>query len=217
MANPILAQKKDKSVADAIKTAFKDGKFTVEDLGPLLKAALDGNVVSDVEYRDLKRFMRTESRLGVHHRLSIEWFLAIHYPLEGPFTFPGDVALLEGGTPLGNQACAALVQHSQPIGMAVTWREGIAVRDNDHLIAKGTALATFEDGFYPNRKTGNHVAYYISQDARGITVMDQFEGKDEISSRVMLFKGKKSNGLFHDPSNNGDALSVIMKKMSKRK
>jgi hypothetical protein len=88
------------------------------------------------------------------------------------------------------------------------------VKGNGKHIRKGTAVATFEDGFYPNRSHGNHVAYYISQDAKGIQVMDQWYEKDndKIGTRTMRFKGKKANGLYINPSNNGDALSVIMHK-----
>jgi hypothetical protein len=43
--------------------------------------------------------------------------------------------------------------------------------------------------------------------------MDQWKGKEEgVTSRLMTFNGKRANGLFFDPSNNGDALSVIMKR-----
>jgi hypothetical protein len=119
---------------------------------------------------------------------------------------------VEGAPMIGSHQCAALVQSSQPIGLTSTWREGIPVRGNGPLIKRGTAVATFEDGFYPNRNHDNHIAYYLSQDARGIDVMDQWSGKGGISSRKMLFKGKKPDGLFKDPSNNGDALSVIMRK-----
>lgn len=212
MANPILARKADQSVATAIKTAMKDGKFSGADLARVVRETLDGKAVSDLEYRDLKRFLRTERRLSRFDHGAIIAFLQLWYPLEGPFIYPRNVDLLEGAKPLGNGECAALVQHSQPIGKAATWREGIGVKGNDHLIKKGTAVATFEDGFYPNRRYDNHVAYYLSQDANGITVMDQYGGKDDISSRVMRFRGKRSNGLYNDPSNNGDALSVIMRK-----
>ena len=42
-------------------------------------------------------------------------------------------------------------------------------------------------------------------------VMDQWAGKKTISSRLMRFKGKNKDGTYPDPSNNADALSVIMK------
>jgi hypothetical protein len=51
----------------------------------------------------------------------------------------------------------------------------------------------------------------MSQDASGITVMDQWvsTSKPTISSRKLFFKGKNRDGTFVDPSNNGDAFSII--------
>ena len=79
-------------------------------------------------------------------------------------------------------------------------------------IAKGTAIATFVNGRYPNLPHGNHAALYISQDAGGIWVMDQWKGdpnKPKVSKRYLRTKGKWKNGTFVDPSNNADAFSVI--------
>jgi hypothetical protein len=212
MANPILARRADKSLAKVIKAGFKDGSFTMAELNQVFKEAMDGGVLDDQEYRDLRRFLRKEQRLTFLDRLLMEMFIHANYPMEGPFLYPGNIDDLEGAAPLGSHQCAALVQSSQPIGLTKTWRQGIPVRGNENLIVKGTAVATFEDGFYANRAHDNHVAYYISQDSSGIKVMDQWSEKGEISSRVMGFKGTRADGLFPDPSNNGDALSVIMRK-----
>lgn len=217
MANPLLTRKADRSIAGAINAALRDRVFSGDDLVNVLRAAYDGHAVSDVEYRDLKRFIRTESRLAELDRVVVETFLALFYPLEGPFLYPGNVDDLEGTSQLGDGECAKLVQLSQPIGKANNWRAGIKVQGNGHVIARGTAVATFEDGLYPNRDPhtrdeGNHVAYYLSQDSAGIRVMDQYPQKDDVSSRVMPFKASRSNGLCQDPSNNGAALSVIMRK-----
>jgi hypothetical protein len=207
--NPILAKRPDRSITVAVRKALVDGKLNRWDMIDILVAALDGGKVTDVEYRDLKRLMRVQTGLGYLNG-KIEDFLEEHYPLEPLGRFPGNVDLLEGGRKKGNHACAALVQSSQPAGQASTWREGIQVRGN--VIAKGTPVATFEDGFYPNRLHDNHVAYYLSQNNKGVQVMDQWSSKPSISSRTMAWLGKRHNGLFVDPSNNGDALSVIMRK-----
>jgi hypothetical protein len=121
------------------------------------------------------------------------------------------VESLEGKPLVGSHQCAVLVQHYANAPLAVQWKEGEAVKQNGK-IAKGTAVATFVGGKYPNAKKDNHVAFYIKQDAVGIYVMDQWAGDKEkptISSRRMRFKGKNATGKFIDPSNNGDALSVI--------
>jgi hypothetical protein len=78
-------------------------------------------------------------------------------------------------------------------------------------IAKGTAIATFANGKYPNKPTGNHAAFFISQDAAGIWIMDQWsgEGKKTISKRHIVKNGKRKDGTFVDPSNNAEAFSVI--------
>ncbi|RYH65631.1 MAG: hypothetical protein EON54_05515 [Alcaligenaceae bacterium] len=87
------------------------------------------------------------------------------------------------------------------------WREGATVKGN-LLLTKGTVIATFVNGKYPNKPTGNHAALYVSQDASGITVVDQWTGSGAIRKRVLFFKGKDKNGNLINPSGNGDAFSV---------
>jgi hypothetical protein len=218
VVNPIFAKKADKSVADAIKKAMKDGHLSASELRDIALAALDPvkgktgrPVVDDVEFRDLKRFLRQETRLSTGDRIALEAFLALSYPTKGPFVYPGDPLQLEDSAPKGTGQCAALVQATVAVGLAHTWREGIRVQGNGHLIKAGTAVATFVDGYYPNNAHDNHVAYYLEQDASGVTVMDQWVGK-RVGSRLMKFKFRHRDGLYIDPSNNGAALSVIMTK-----
>jgi hypothetical protein len=47
----------------------------------------------------------------------------------------------------------------------------------DLTIQKGTAIATFVNGKYPNNSHDNHAAFYISQDAGGIWVVDQWKSQ----------------------------------------
>jgi hypothetical protein len=134
--------------------------------------------------------------------------------MSGPFVY-SKVDDLEGQAKVSNHACAALVQYftRAPGSAKTTWREGITVRGNGAAIKKGTAVATFVNGRYPNTLHHKHAALYLEQDAAGVWVMDQWEGdsKPTISKRRMAFQGKTSDGkAFIDPSNNGDALSVIM-------
>lgn len=106
-------------------------------------------------------------------------------------------------------SCASLVQHYTRVGRTSKWKEGEAVKGNTG-IKKGTAIATFVDGEYPNLAHGNHAALYVSQDANGITVVDQWEGLPKPHKRVLGFKGKTADGTaWEDPSNNGDAFSII--------
>ena len=83
--------------------------------------------------------------------------------------------------------------------------------DNKDL-SPGTAIATFENGRYPNRPHGNHAAFYLRQVAKGIYVVDQWrnmENKPTISRRFIRAKGKNRTGQYIQPSDNADAFSVI--------
>jgi hypothetical protein len=139
--------------------------------------------------------------------------------MSGPYVYD-KVDDLEGTARVGNEQCAGLIQHyTAGVGQTLYWTNGKHVRGNGLSIAKGTAVATFMnesvegEGYYANAKHDNHVAYYISQDTYGVKVMDQWKAKNKptVSSRTMFFLGKKADGSYVDPSNNGDALSVIMK------
>jgi hypothetical protein len=136
----------------------------------------------------------------------------------GPFIY-AKVDDLEGQAKVSNKSCASLVQWytKAPGDAKETWREGIKVRGNEGKIKKGTAVATFVNGRYPRTLHNKHAALYIEQDASGIWVMDQWEddtSKPTISKRRMAFKGTHPNSTSYiDPSNNGDALSVIMSEL----
>ena len=104
-------------------------------------------------------------------------------------------------------SCAALVQHYSRVGPTANWREGARVRTSD--VQRGTAIATFVNGVYPNLSSGNHAAFFVSKDPDGIWVVDQWEGLDRPHKRKMSYKGKADDGNWADPSNNGDAMSII--------
>ena len=115
------------------------------------------------------------------------------------------------GEPLvGSKQCVALVQHYALAPKTSLWTQGVQAKGST-MLTKGTALATFVDGKYPNKSHGNHAALYVSQDTTGIWVMDQWAGdtdKPTISKRRMKFKGMVGTA-YIDPSNNGDAMYVI--------
>lgn len=119
-----------------------------------------------------------------------------------------NVEALEGTSKIGSGACPLLVQHYAHAPQVSRWKEGARVIGNTSL-AKGTAIATFVNGTYPSQPHNNHAAIYISQDANGITVMDQWTTKAEVSSRYIIRKGKSPSGGYIDPSNNADAFSAI--------
>ncbi len=118
-----------------------------------------------------------------------------------------DADKLENGELVGSKQCVALVQHYAKTPASSLWKEGKAVKGNI-LLKKGTAIATFVGGKYQNNSTGNHAALYLSQDGNGIWVVDQWSRSGTIKKRLLKFKGMKDK-VFVDPSNNGDAFSII--------
>lgn len=107
------------------------------------------------------------------------------------------VSGLEQQPKVGTHECVALVREYTNAPPSSTWRQGAAVLDNMN-IEKGTAIATFIDGKYPNKKTGNHAALFLRFDPYGFWVMDQWRsdiGKPKISSRLIKVKprGKASD------------------------
>jgi hypothetical protein len=105
------------------------------------------------------------------------------------------------GKAIGSGQCVALVQAWCGTPNTGSWREGVKVRGNDHLIQKGTAIATFEDGQYANRSSGNHAAIYMGQNETGIQVIDQWSGQAP-HRRTIRWEGR-------GVSNDGDYFSVI--------
>ncbi|NML61626.1 BPSL0067 family protein [Massilia sp. RP-1-19] len=128
-----------------------------------------------------------------------------------PYIYP-HARLLNGKEKVGDKQCVALVRHFTKAPPSSTWRAGETVIGNTSIVS-GTGIATFEDGRYPNKKTGNHTALYLYQVSDGIYVVDQWPGdtvqKPNISQRYIPGLGKDESGKFINPSNNADAFSVI--------
>ncbi len=128
-----------------------------------------------------------------------------------PYVYP-KVDDLDGHDLVGTRQCVALVQAFAGAPRTAEWKQGATVR-GQWLLAKGTAIATFQDGVYKGRPHGNHAALYLSQDQGGIWVIDQWKNDDpdhtKISRHYLRFKGIGKDGRWVDTSNNGDAFSVI--------
>jgi hypothetical protein len=135
--------------------------------------------------------------------------------MSGPFVY-SKVDDLQGKPKVGTGECAVMPQWyaKAPGDAKETWRAGIRVKGNGLLIAKGTAVGTFVNDRWPRTKHHKHAALYVGQDSLGVWVMDQWGDNDvkpTISKRQMRFLGMTADGkAFKDPSNNGDALYVIM-------
>lgn len=125
---------------------------------------------------------------------------------------------LEGKAKLGDGNCVALVQALTKVGHTSTWRPGERVMDAVTL-APGTVIATFENGRYPNRQTGNHAALYLYSGPRSqktgkpqyIVVIDQWKRKPHISARSIYPRGAqlRSAGNSIDDSDNAEHFYVV--------
>ncbi|MBV8634634.1 MAG: BPSL0067 family protein [Burkholderiaceae bacterium] len=117
---------------------------------------------------------------------------------------------LEDTEMVGSTQCVALVQKYAGAPATLAWKQGESVV-NSKSIQKGTAIATFVNGKYPNQRSGNHAALYVGSGIGGIYIMDQWKNKDggKVTSRFIQCLGKDKNGKFKRPSNNADAYSII--------
>lgn len=105
----------------------------------------------------------------------------------------------------GNTECVEFVRQTLNLPHTSLWKEGKKVTKGDLTIMKGTAIATFVDGKYPQTgNTGKHAAVYLGQDETGIIVLDQWRNQGKVKKRTIPFKPRRS-GL----SNDGNAFSVI--------
>lgn len=120
-------------------------------------------------------------------------------------------AVVDGGN------CVSLIKEFAPglTGLStMTWREGARVLGN-RAIARGTAIATFENGRYPRRGAGqgNHAAFFLWHTSDGFWIMDQYRYANPprlyIGKRFLPKLGKNKDGSFVNPSNNAEAFSVI--------
>jgi hypothetical protein len=122
------------------------------------------------------------------------------------------VDALQGQALVGAGDCVELVKQFAP-GLkgkfASTWRAGAKVIDTKEL-KRGTAIATFVDGKYPDNKTGQHAAFFLAHAGAAIWVMDQWKGdkaKPTVSKRLVYPGGPAS--LNAALSNNANAFYVI--------
>jgi hypothetical protein len=110
------------------------------------------------------------------------------------------------GKVVGDGHAIKFVQAATGAPNTSKWLPGPWVRGNKSILP-GTAIATFEaDGtFTPKR--GNHAAIYISQDAFGIWVYDQWR-EQPVHKRLIRFEGGRGPGLKYR-SNDGILYRVI--------
>lgn len=110
-----------------------------------------------------------------------------------------------------SKECVALVQGLVPgIGATPTWQEGEKVKGaGDPPLEPGTAIATFRNGQYEGKRTGNHAAIFLRYGEQGgkpgIYVLDQARTMPA-GERFIRFNDKAPSA-----SNNAGAFSVIQR------
>ncbi len=122
------------------------------------------------------------------------------------FYLTDDIASWEKKTALvGSGQCVALVQTATGAPVTPFWRKGPQVKANSKIPA-GAGIATFNGaGRYLSLATGNHAAIFVSVDAKGIVVIDQWASQKSPARRTLQFRGGKGSA-----SNDGDQFSVIV-------
>lgn len=128
------------------------------------------------------------------------------------------VTWLRGKPLVGNGSCALMVQHYGKLPNHRLWHQGQHVVEQKN-IWPGTAIATFENGVYPNNRTGNHVAFFVRFGKRNpdgavasIWVVEQYHGLRSIQMREIPARGRVDSQWgkrWANPSNNADAFYII--------
>lgn len=134
-----------------------------------------------------------------------------------PYIYSG-VNRLRGQPLVGDGGCALMVEHYAHLPPHQKWRQGLHIVDQQN-VWPGTAIATFENGVYPNWPTGNHVAFFVKFGKRApdgkvesIWVMEQYHGLSAIQMREIPARGQvdsKWGKRWANPSNNADAFYII--------
>lgn len=114
----------------------------------------------------------------------------------------------------GNGSCVDLIKIYTPGLKGLTtpnWAPGAAVVGSTGLVP-GTAIATFENGRYPRRPTGNHAAFFLAYAGAAIWVVDQWPDdpkRVKVEKRLIHPARPRPDGTYFNPSNSAEAFSVI--------
>ena len=128
-----------------------------------------------------------------------------------PFTYTA-VDTLQNTPLVGGGDCVDLIKELAP-GLrgrpTSSWKPGALVIDSPGL-RRGTAIATFVDGRYPNNRTGQHAAFFLARAGAGFWVMDQWraDGRKPRVSKRYIAPGAMT-GVHSNLSNRADAFYVI--------
>ena len=136
-----------------------------------------------------------------------------------PYVYP-DVGELDKEPPflpaVGDGGCVAIIKYYVPGLKGVptsAWRAGGNALELGDKAKRGTAIATFVNGRYPNSPHGNHAAIVLKVMKSGIWVVDQWKAKNVISARLISIPPPRQqynrDGSFMRPSDNALAFYVI--------
>lgn len=129
-----------------------------------------------------------------------------------PYICP-NLRSVEASAVVDDGDCVALIRTNVP-GLRGTshsgWRQGAPVV-GEARIARGTAIATFDDGRFPNRSGIDHAAIFLAYGGAGIWVLEQRGGKDSATVRRRFIPTGQPghSGAFFAPGNAAAAFSVI--------
>lgn len=132
-----------------------------------------------------------------------------------PFVYRGSLASLEKHELVNGGDCVALIKALVPglIGISTRcWKKGQTVVGSEG-IEPGTAIATFENGVYPQgRDDRKHAAIFLAYGGSSIWVIDQWKDDAKrayVARRVVYPARAMANGNYANPSNSAGAFSVI--------
>lgn len=118
------------------------------------------------------------------------------------------------GKTVPNGQCVAFVKEASGAPQTALWKRGALVKGL--TVPRGTAIATFDPptaefphGKYGNREDGTcHAAIYLSQNADGLVVMDQWAGEhpQPVHVRTIFFP---KPGEIKKPVNDGNKFYII--------
>jgi hypothetical protein len=104
---------------------------------------------------------------------------------------------------VGDGQCVSFIKSCSSAPNTTNWRPGAKVLDYpSNGLAKGTIIATFKNGRYPN-KNGYHTAIYLRHDQSGIWVWDQWLGKP-VHQRLIRIRHDHA-----EPANTAQAYRVV--------
>jgi hypothetical protein len=105
----------------------------------------------------------------------------------------------------GNAECVEFLMQTLGAPATALWKEGRKIKKGDVALPRGTPIATFVDGKYPQHgSSGMHAAIYLGQDLLGIQVLDQWRKQGKVLPRTIKWI-PTAPGL----SNDGNAFSVV--------